>query len=186
MLAGSGAGSFSARVAGTAGGTIELHIDSCNGVLAGTCAVASTGSATSWNTVSCPVSGLSGRHMLYLKFKGTGTGNLFNLNWWVASPGVGILAPEGAMNAYGKAITVMTGADKMPALRMHFAQTAVTARVKVLLLDLEGRQVAALFDGRLSSRNLTLPIKGTEIRKGAYIVRVFLNNAEPFAKTIIL
>ncbi|WP_285786412.1 cellulose binding domain-containing protein, partial [Microbispora sp. NBRC 16548] len=34
-----------------------------------------------WTTVSCPVTGATGTHDLYLKFTG-GSGYLFNLNWW--------------------------------------------------------------------------------------------------------
>ncbi|TQS23422.1 lectin, partial [Microbispora sp. KK1-11] len=34
-----------------------------------------------WTTVSCPVTGATGTHDLYLRFTG-GSGYLFNLNWW--------------------------------------------------------------------------------------------------------
>jgi hypothetical protein len=47
----------------------------------GTCTVAGTGGWQTWATVSCPVSGASGTHDLFLRFAG-GTGFLFNVNWW--------------------------------------------------------------------------------------------------------
>ncbi|MGI5240200.1 family 43 glycosylhydrolase [Dactylosporangium sp. CA-139066] len=79
---GDGAASYSARVASaTSGGRIELHLDSVNGTLAGTCTVPGTGGWQTWTTVTCPVSGATGTHDLYLKFVG-GSGNLFNVNWW--------------------------------------------------------------------------------------------------------
>ena len=34
-----------------------------------------------WTTTTCPVTGASGTHDLYLRFTG-GSGSLFNLNWW--------------------------------------------------------------------------------------------------------
>jgi len=79
---GSGATTFDARVASnTAGGQIEVRLDSLTGTLAGTCAVPATGGWQTWVTRSCVVSNVSGLHNLYLKFTG-GAGNLFNLKWF--------------------------------------------------------------------------------------------------------
>lgn len=83
---GGGAVSFNARVASNAGGgNIELYLDSLNGTQIGTCAVPNTTGWQTWVTRSCPVSGASGRHDLYLKFTGTDF-YLFNINWWQFSP----------------------------------------------------------------------------------------------------
>jgi arabinoxylan arabinofuranohydrolase len=77
-----GAISFDARVASaTDGGNIELRLDSPTGKLIATCPVHNTGGQQTWATVSCPVSGTTGKHDLYLKFVG-GSGSLFNFNWW--------------------------------------------------------------------------------------------------------
>jgi arabinoxylan arabinofuranohydrolase len=79
---GSGAASFNARVASaTGGGRIELRLDGASGTLAGTCTVPGTGGWQTWVGVSCPVTGATGTHDLYLRFTG-GSGDLFNLNWW--------------------------------------------------------------------------------------------------------
>ena len=76
---GTGAASFSARLAsGTSGGRVELHLDSVNGTLVGTCTVAGTGGWQTWTTVTCPVSGATGTHDLYLRFAG-GSGYLLNV-----------------------------------------------------------------------------------------------------------
>jgi len=84
---GTGASSFSARVAsGTSGGTIELRLDSTTGTLAGTCAVGGTGGWQTWATVTCATTGATGTHDLYLRFTG-GSGYLFNLNWWQFAAG---------------------------------------------------------------------------------------------------
>ena len=90
---GTGATSFSARVASaTSGGKIELRLDSTTGTLVGTCTVSGTGGWQTWTTVSCPVSGATGTHDLYLRFTG-GSGNLFNVNWWQFSGGSGTPTP---------------------------------------------------------------------------------------------
>jgi len=84
---GTGASSFSARVASAAsGGRIELHLDSATGTLVGTCNVAGTGGWQVWTTISCPVSGATGTHDLYLRFAG-GSGSLLNMNWWQFTAG---------------------------------------------------------------------------------------------------
>ncbi|WP_310742331.1 family 43 glycosylhydrolase [Microbispora sp. H13382] len=79
---GTGASSFSARVAsGASGGKIELRRDGVSGTLMGTCDVPGTGGWQTWTTVSCPVTGATGTHDLYLRFTG-GSGYLMNVNWW--------------------------------------------------------------------------------------------------------
>ncbi|MFI5934155.1 family 43 glycosylhydrolase [Actinoplanes sp. NPDC051494] len=79
---GSGAASFTAAVASaTSGGRIEVRLDGASGPLVGTCTVAGTGGWQNWANVSCPVSGATGTHDLYLRFAG-GSGTLFNLDWW--------------------------------------------------------------------------------------------------------
>nr|WP_116070368.1 family 43 glycosylhydrolase [Asanoa ferruginea] len=86
---GTGATSFSARVASaTSGGRIEVRLDASNGPVAGTCTVPGTGGWQTWTTVSCGVSGVTGTHDLYLRFAG-GTGTLFNVNWWQFGGGSG-------------------------------------------------------------------------------------------------
>jgi hypothetical protein len=79
---GAGATSFTARVASaTSGGRIELRLDGTGGTVVGTCTVPATGGWQTWTTVTCPVSGATGTHDLYLRFTG-GSGTLFNVNWW--------------------------------------------------------------------------------------------------------
>ncbi|MCM4078029.1 family 43 glycosylhydrolase [Paractinoplanes hotanensis] len=79
---GSGATSFTARVASaTSGGRLEVRTGGPTGALAGTCTVPGTGGWQAWTTVSCGLTGLAGAQDLYLRFTG-GSGFLFNVNWW--------------------------------------------------------------------------------------------------------
>jgi hypothetical protein len=74
-----GVTSFEARVSSSGtGASIELHLDSPSGTLLGTCDVSG---ASSWTTTTCPVSGGSGTHDLFLVFTGSGD-ELFKFNWW--------------------------------------------------------------------------------------------------------
>jgi arabinoxylan arabinofuranohydrolase len=78
-----GAKTFTARVSsGASGGKIEVRLGSTTGTLVGTCTVAGTGGWSTWATVSCPISGATGTQDLFLRFTGSGTGSLFNFNWW--------------------------------------------------------------------------------------------------------
>jgi len=94
---GAGATSFDARVASDGnGGNIELHLDSLTGTVIGTCAVSGTGGAQTWTTKTCSVNSASGLHDLFLKFTGSGTGNLFNFNWWrFGGPGASVNSDGG-------------------------------------------------------------------------------------------
>nr|AIY28330.1 putative arabinofuranohydrolase [Paenibacillus curdlanolyticus] len=78
----SGAKSFKANVASTSGGKIEIRLDSPTGTLAGTLNVTSTGGAQTWKQVETSVNNITGVHRLYLVFTGSGSGNLFNLDYW--------------------------------------------------------------------------------------------------------
>ena len=79
---GDGAEKFTASVASaTNGGKIEIHLDSTDGTLIGTCDVPATGEWQNWEEVSCDISGASGEHDLYFVFTG-GSGYLFNVDWW--------------------------------------------------------------------------------------------------------
>ena len=77
-----GATGFLARASSAAnGGNIELRLDSITGPLVGTCKVPSTGDWQTWVDATCSVTGVSGKHDLYLKFTGD-SGYLVNLNWF--------------------------------------------------------------------------------------------------------
>jgi hypothetical protein len=80
---GTGATTFKVKVAAEhAGGSIELRLGSATGTLVGTCAITVTGGFGTYVEQSCPVSGASGVHNLYLVFKGDAEW-LFNIDWFV-------------------------------------------------------------------------------------------------------
>lgn len=79
---GTGAESFTASVASaTNGGKIEIHLDSIDGLLAGTLDVPGTDGWQNWVEVSCDISGTEGKHDVYFRYIG-GDGYLFNVDWW--------------------------------------------------------------------------------------------------------
>jgi arabinoxylan arabinofuranohydrolase len=80
-----GAKTFKANVASaTAGGNIEIRLDSVNGPLVGTLPVPSTGGWQNWQELTTTVSGATGVHNVFFVF--TGTGYLFNIDYWQFTP----------------------------------------------------------------------------------------------------
>lgn len=67
----------------TAGGTMQVVVDNLTtGAVVCTATVPGTGAWQTWTTVSADVTGLSGKHKIYIKFTGAVSGYLFNLNWF--------------------------------------------------------------------------------------------------------
>src|ERR1035437_6668161 len=77
-----GVNTFVARVAGAGfGGNIEIHLDSTNGTLIGTCPGAGTGGSQIYANAYCKITGASGTHAVYLVYAGGG-GNLFSVQYF--------------------------------------------------------------------------------------------------------
>jgi hypothetical protein len=184
---GSGAQSFNARVASAgSGGSIELRLDTLTGPLAGTCSVTGTGGWQMWTTKSCTVTGATGVHDLYLKFTGS-SGKLFTFNWWKFTSAVGLgSASETVTGEFKNTIKVLFDAGKTQTLLLDFSLPISQGNVHVRLFGLNGRLVTTLFAGRLSTRNLSLPLNRAEVRTGAYVVRVSMDDEIIMTKTFAL
>ncbi len=101
---GTGATSFTARVAASAaGGTIQIRLGSQTGTLVGTCNVSATGGTQTWADTTCTVSGASGVNDLFFVFGGS----TFNFNNWQftgtggATGGTGGASSTGGASATG-------------------------------------------------------------------------------------
>jgi arabinoxylan arabinofuranohydrolase len=85
-----GATSFHARAASDSatGGTIHVYVDGCDlftnlpGQLVGTCSVDPTGGWQQWSDIECAVEAITGVHDLYLRFEGTPSEPLLNLDYF--------------------------------------------------------------------------------------------------------
>jgi hypothetical protein len=78
-----GAKSLAIDVAsGFSGSTLEVHLDSVDGPIAGTVMVSATGGAGKWKVLRTDIHGAKGVHDLFFVFKGTPGADLFNFSWW--------------------------------------------------------------------------------------------------------
>jgi hypothetical protein len=76
-----GAVVFFAKVASKVKGSgIEIVLDNVAGEVAGSCQVPDTGGEESWASVSCTLKRIKGVHDVILRFVGTSSGNLMNIN----------------------------------------------------------------------------------------------------------
>jgi glucosylceramidase len=156
---GNGAATFEARVSGAAGGTIEVHIDSCNGPAAGTCTV---GASAAWSTVSCPVTGVSGKHKLFLKFKGAGTGKLFDFNWFDFTPGTSALrTAQQSASTENRTRIVLCNSLTLPVSAAAFKKSGA-----VSIYNISGKVVYTA-----QNRNAISRIADAKLRRGIYIVK---------------
>jgi hypothetical protein len=67
---------------GANGGTIELRLDSLDGMVIGTCSVPNTGDWCAFQIQSCSISGANGIHDLYMLFSGEGS-KIFTIDWFL-------------------------------------------------------------------------------------------------------
>jgi arabinoxylan arabinofuranohydrolase len=180
-----GATSFEARVASaTSGGNIEIHVDTTTGPLLGTCAVTGTGGWQTWTTKSCTISGVTGVHDLFFKFTG-GSGLLFNFNWWKFTRPNSIIEKGMEKRAgFGDNIKAIINKGKSNTLRLNFSQPVTEKNLNVCLFNLSGRLVRTLFTGTVNNSELNMNL--SEIRSGAYVLKILSDDKEVLTKTIAL
>lgn len=169
---GTGASSFDARVASaTSGGNIELRLDSAKGNLVGTVSVTGTGGWQTWATKSCAVSGASGVHDLFLMFTGSGTGLLFNFNWWKFTP------TTSALKANDNAVVGEWLKVEMAANRMSIHSDRPMDRVELVSARGEVRTLGGGSDLELDTKSLLKGVYFLKVRSGSTteIRRVLLN-----------
>jgi hypothetical protein len=80
---------FKARVAsgapGGVSGLVQVRLDSPTGQVMGEFAIANTGGWQSWRTVPANMSGVTGRHTVYITFSSGQPADFVNINWFTFS-----------------------------------------------------------------------------------------------------
>ncbi len=120
-----GATEFHARVASnSAGGFIEVHLDSLTGPLVSKVKVPNTGGWQNWQDVSAPLKPVNGEHTIYLRFVGRER-DLFNIQSFRLTPEISVptSAHGPAQVTYARGCTVVGKRDEA-----HFAEAVKAAR----------------------------------------------------------
>jgi beta-glucosidase len=102
----SGKTSIEFRFASNADGDIEIRFDSLGGAPALSVHAPATGGMKVWKTVSAPLSGVTGNHVMFLKFKSTGRDHFINLQSFQLLPSKPA-APSATQVIYAPGCTIM-------------------------------------------------------------------------------
>ncbi|MBP8976940.1 MAG: carbohydrate-binding protein, partial [Bacteroidetes bacterium] len=167
---------FNAACAGN-GGTIEVWLDSLDvGTKIAECPITSTGSSSTFQTFTAALlKPVSEMHDLYLKFVGTGSGNLFILKWLQ-------FVDDSSQNASVKEL----GVSSLPfeySLEQNYPnpfnptaviQYAIPKREKVVLkvYSLLGQEVATLVDEIQEPSQYKVTFDGRGLASGVYFYKL--------------
>jgi hypothetical protein len=173
---GTGADLFEARVASnTDGGNIELHIDKIDGTLIGTCTVSGTGGWQKWETKSCAVDSIAGKHDLFLKFTGK-SGFLFNINWWKFQMATGTESGKSPARIKPNNLNVLSKDANVIRFIYNVPDKFAGSNLKITFSDLQGRLVASQICTKKTSGLVHFEINKKYLRSGIYVIRICTEN----------
>jgi xylan 1,4-beta-xylosidase len=158
----------------TAGGMVEVWLDSLDiGEKIAECAIGNTGGWKTFVQVSAPVRPVSGRHDVYLKFTGTGSDKLFQLqSFYFTSKG----DTDGVNTTSGPLTPDAFGMEQNFPNPFN-ASTTLTYRIQsrmdvsLKIYDLMGKEVAALVDGEQTAGAHEVRWEASSVSSGIYFSR---------------
>ncbi len=165
-----GAAAFEANIAGAAGGTIELRLDSPLGEVIGTLQVPA-GSGEDWELLRTEVSRVTGVHNVFMLFKGTGSAHLMKFDYWTfteADTGP-VVVPVESVTITSEAAALMVNEQ----LTVSSTMTPADATSPVYRWTAEG--AISIVKGGESS---TVTIKGDAAGEGRLILTVQAGGSE--------
>lgn len=179
-----GSALFEARVASsTNGGKIELRLDSKTGTIIGTCTVANTGGAQSWQTKSCTVNAPGGKHDLYLTFSG-GSGSLFNFNWWRFQMATSTV--RNPVANHSNAVKIQSHDANRIRFTYHIPDDYSGRKFRVTVSDLQGRLVVNQSCEDKKSGIISFTLDRKLISSGMYVITVFSDNKTLFNSAYLM
>jgi xylan 1,4-beta-xylosidase len=180
---------FTASSAGS-GGTVEVWLDSLDtGEKIAECAVSGTGSWKTFQVFSAALNPVSGRHDVYLKFRGEGTAKLFQLREFA-------FAPKPANAVPGAEPTGSRQPERF-GLSQNFpnpfnAATTIAFRlpseadVSLKIFDLAGREAATLVEASRPAGEHEVNWDATSISSGIYFYRLKADGFADMKKLVLV
>ncbi|MCG3121296.1 MAG: hypothetical protein ALAOOOJD_04335 [bacterium] len=160
----------------SAGGVVEVWLDSIDtGKKIAECHVENTGGSTTFKVFSADVDSVSGRHDVYLKFLGTGAQELFRIRSFRFS---GQYNPRTAVDDATEAHAVRSFSLQQnypnpfnPATQIAYS-VARHGFVSLKVFNLQGQEVATLFEGVSPVGNYSATFDGKGLASGLYVCRL--------------
>lgn len=162
------------------GGTVEVWLDSLDSSSKiAECNISHTGSWDTFKTFTTKIlQSVSGKHDVYLRFKGTGTDKLFMLQWL------------NFISKYNPTSVNDSRTDQLPIkinLEQNYPnpfnpstvigyQLSVGGNIQLKIYDLLGREVATLVDEYKQAGNYLTNFNGTGLSSGLYFYKLKTDN----------
>jgi hypothetical protein len=173
----------------TTGGTVEVWLDSLDtGVKVAECTVGVTGSTKTFQTFASSVQPVSGRHDVYFKFMGTGTGKLFLLQSFVFTAKSDTTTAVGEVGApIPQRYTMEQNYPNPfnPSTEIRFSLPK-DSQIKLSVFDLLGRKAAVLAEGRHAPGAHTVRWNADNEPAGLYFCRLEADGIQMTRKMMLL
>ena len=174
----------------TAGSAVEVYLDSIDvNTKIAVCAIDTTGSWTNFQTFTTDLlNPISGNHDVYLKFVGSGSGELFRLQSFQfitnSKPTAINSRPE---NNLPRSFYLEQNYPNPfnPVTRIKYS-VPKTSYLTIKVYDVMGREVATVFDGVQQAGNYTAILDGSNLTSGIYFYKMETNGFVETKKLVLL
>jgi xylan 1,4-beta-xylosidase len=169
----------------TTGGIVEVWLDSIDtGRKIGECNIDTTGSWTDYKTFKADVDSVSNSHDVYLKFLGSGTEQLFRINWFkFLSKADTITSIDNGSNEKGtiQAFQLFQNYPNPfnPATKITFTLPRAS-KIELSVYNQLGQKVTTIADGEYSAGTHQLSFIADNLASGIYYYRI---NADKYIRT---
>ena len=174
----------------TAGSAVEVYLDSIDvNTKIAVCAIDTTGSWTNFQTFTTDLlNPISGNHDVYLKFVGSGSGELFRLQSFQfitnSKPTAINSRPEN--NLPRRFYLEQNYPNPFnPVTRIKYS-VPKTSYLTIKVYDVMGREVATVFDGVQQAGNYTAILDGSNLTSGIYFYKMETNGFVETKKMVFL
>ncbi len=180
---------FTASSAGS-GGTVEVWLDSLDtGEKIAECAVSGTGAWKTFQVFSAPVNPVSGRHDVYLKFRGAGTARLFQFREFVFTPkpanAVPGAEPTGSRRPERFGLSQNFPNPFNAATTIAFRLPSKTD-VSLKIFDLAGREAATLVEDSRPAGEHEAVWDASAVSSGIYFYRLKADGFSDMKKLVLV
>jgi hypothetical protein len=161
----------------TSGGIVEVWLDSLDtGRKIAECQIDTTGSLTNYQIFRADADSVSGSHDVYLKFLGTGTQQLFRINWFrflsVNDTPTSVKDEIGKQQSPGKFELNQNYPNPFnPATTISFFLPSKN-NIRLTLIDILGKVVRVIAEGNYNYGEHSIELNASDLAAGIYFYKL--------------